>query len=80
MHGIYAPVDLHPSKTLFSLDTDNLQLHRSLGLGALFCLFFCPLDQPCTRMLGRRANDFKTSKSTILEPLTSLTSKMYENE
>ena len=36
-----------PCKPLFSLDPDNLQLHRFLGLGALFCcLFFCPLHQP----------------------------------
>ena len=40
--------DLHLSKSLFSLDPDNLQLHCFLGLGALFCcLFFCSLDQPC---------------------------------
>ena len=40
-------VDLHPTKPLFSLDPDNLQLHCFLGLGALFCCsFFCPLDQP----------------------------------
>ena len=43
-----APVDLHLSKALFSLDPGNLQLHCFLGLGALFCCsFFCPLDQPC---------------------------------
>ena len=49
MYGIYAPVDLHPSKTLFSLDTDNLQLHSFLGLGAFGSVVrsFCPLDQPC---------------------------------
>ena len=41
-------MDLHPSKALFSLDPDNLQLHCFLGLGALFCCsFLCPLDQPC---------------------------------
>ena len=40
-------VDLHLSKALFSLDTDNPQLHCVLGLGALFCCsFFCPLDRP----------------------------------
>ena len=38
---------MHLSKALFSLDPDNLQLHCFLGLGALFCSFFCPLDQPC---------------------------------
>ena len=44
----FCTVDLHPSKALFSLDPDNLQLHFFLGLGTLFCrLFFCPLDQPC---------------------------------
>ena len=41
-------IDQRLSKTLFSLDPDNLQLHCYLGLGALFCCpFFCPLDQPC---------------------------------
>ena len=33
-------VDLHPSKALFSLDPDNLQLHCFLGLGTLFCCLF----------------------------------------
>ena len=36
------------SKSLFSLELCNLQLHCFLGLGTLFCCsFFCSFDQPC---------------------------------
>lgn len=39
-------VDLHLSKSIFSLDPDNLPLCCFLGLGALLCCsFFCPLKQ-----------------------------------
>ena len=41
-------VDLHLSKALFSLNSDNLQLHCFFGLETLFyCSFFCPLNQTC---------------------------------
>ena len=42
--GFGLTVDLHLSKTLFSLHPHNLQLHCFVGLGALFC---CSVDQPC---------------------------------
>ena len=46
-------VDPHLSKSLFSLDPYNLQLHCFLGSGILFCcLFVRLLDQSC-KMLGR---------------------------
>ena len=48
-------IDLHPSKTLFSLDSDNTQLQCVLGLGTLFCLFCCPLYQPCKMLQMVRA-------------------------
>ena len=41
-------VDLHLSKALFSLDSDNLQLHCFFRAGNIVLLFvLCPLDQPC---------------------------------
>ena len=78
-------VDLHPSKALFSLDPDNLQLHCFLGLGALFCRsFFCPLDQPCkmlqtvqvTPIFGREneVGNSPKKKSLVVEKKVSLTS------
>ena len=43
-----SPVYLHLAKALFSLDSENLQLHYLLWLASLFCCsFFCPLNQPC---------------------------------
>ena len=40
LHPLPPSVDLHPSKALFSLDSDNLQLHCFLGSGVLFCCSF----------------------------------------
>ena len=49
--------DLHPSKALFSLDPDNLQLHCFLGLGALdfsLLVFVLLSSQPTMLDVGRR--------------------------
>ena len=47
------PVYLHPSKALFPLDPNNLQLHCFLGLGTLSCCsLVCP--RPCGLPAGKR--------------------------
>ena len=60
--------DLHLSKALFSLDAHNLQLHCFLGLGTSFCcLFFCPLDQPCTTLQMMQVTPRQHSTTVCLE-------------